>query len=74
MSGRIDPEDLAELQKILSFEPPGRPVTLDLGDVTLVDRDTVKFLAGCEERNIRLRNCPAYIREWIDAERGASNR
>jgi len=36
----------------------------------IVDRDAVEFLALNEANGIALRNCPAYIREWITRERG----
>jgi hypothetical protein len=67
--GRIEVEDVAELQGLLSLEGLGRSIALDLEDVTLVDRDAVKFLACCEADRIRLENCPAYIREWIGREK-----
>jgi hypothetical protein len=41
-----------------------------LQEVTLVNRDAVKYLARWEAENIKLENCPPYIREWIDAETG----
>jgi hypothetical protein len=41
---------------------------LDLKDLTLVDQDVVSFLRSCEAGGIQLRNCPAYIREWINQE------
>jgi hypothetical protein len=41
------------------------PVVLDLAEVTLVDREAVRFLAACDVRGIGLRNCPEFIREWI---------
>src|SRR5271169_1190812 len=47
----------------------GRCVVLDLKDLTLVDRDAVRFLKRCEAGGIGLKNCPAYIREWIERER-----
>ena len=62
--------DVPELQRLLSLEADGQDIALDLQDVTLIDRDAVKFLARCEEDKVELENCPAYIREWIDAERG----
>jgi predicted metal-binding protein len=43
---------------------------LDLKDVTLVDRDAIKYLADCEADGTKLANCPAYVREWIGRERG----
>ena len=70
ISGRIEAEDLAELQRLLKLEPVGQDIALDLQDITLVDREAVKFLAGCEQQAIKLENCPAYIREWMGRERG----
>ncbi len=69
LSGRIEMEDIAELQRVLSLEASGEPITLDLQEITLVDRDALKVLARFESDNIKLENCPAYIREWIDTER-----
>jgi anti-anti-sigma regulatory factor len=66
--GRIEIEDVAELQRLLDLEQAGDHIALDLRDVTLIDRDGVKFLARCAADDIRLTNCPAYIREWIDRE------
>ena len=73
LSGRIEIEDVAELQRLFSLEAVGQDIVLDLQEVMLVDRDAVKFLAGCEAEKVKLENCPAYIREWIDAERGRSS-
>jgi len=70
LSGRIEMEDVAELQRLLSLETADQIIVLDLQDVTLIDRDAVKFLASWEADNIQLENCPAYIREWMGAERG----
>ena len=74
LSGRIAIEDAAELQRLLSLEGADHNVALDLQDITLVDRDALKFLARCQAQSIKLENCPAYIREWIDRERGQSKR
>ena len=41
------------------------PVALDLREVTLVDREAVKFLATLHARGVGLINCPGFIREWI---------
>ena len=46
-----------------------RVVAIELAEVELVDRDAVKLLAQAEAEGIELRNCPAYIREWITNER-----
>jgi anti-anti-sigma regulatory factor len=70
VSGRMDVENIAELETLVHKEADGRPIVLDLKDLTLVDRDAVGFLGSCEADSIKLKNCPAYIREWITRERG----
>jgi anti-anti-sigma regulatory factor len=70
--GRMDEENVAELKEAFALEAKGRHLVLDLKDLTLVDRDAVKFLEHCEADSIKLKNCPAYIREWIERERRGS--
>ncbi len=69
LSGRMDAENIGELETLMTSEADGRRIVLDLRDLTLVDQDAVSFLKRCEEDNITLKNCPAYIREWITRER-----
>ena len=69
LSGRIQEEHVAELQNIVDFAAAKNSVVLDLREVRLVDRETVKFLKQCEADGNKLENCPAYIREWMDKER-----
>ena len=71
LSGRMDAENVGELEKLLSAEAGGRRIVLDLEDLTLVDQDVVSFFRRCEADGIELKNCPAYIREWIMGERDA---
>jgi len=73
LSGRMDLENVAELKELFGVEAldaKRRSIVLDLKDLTLVDRDAVNFLGSCEADSIKLKNCPAYIREWITRERG----
>jgi anti-anti-sigma regulatory factor len=73
LSGRMDLENVDELKELFGLEGldvKRRSIVLDLKDLTLVDRDAVRFLASCEADSIKLKNCPAYIREWITRERG----
>ena len=65
VSGRMETENVGELEALVRKEGDGCRIVLDLRDLTLVDQDAVSFLKRCEEDNITLRNCPAYIREWI---------
>ena len=69
VSGRIDCENLAELRNLIEATAAGRGMVLDLKELILVDRAVVRFLKRCESNGIELRNCPAYIREWITRER-----
>ena len=69
LSGQMDAESIVELEKLLESEKDDRDRVLDLKDVTLVDQDAVYFLDRCEMENITLKNCPAYIREWITRQR-----
>jgi hypothetical protein len=69
LSGRIEAEDVAELQRLIALEAIGQTIAFDLRDVVLVDRDAVMFLARWESEGIELENCPAYVREWFAAER-----
>jgi len=74
LSGRIEREHLAELQRLIDEEAQRGAITLDLREVRLVDREAVEFLACCEANGVRLRNCPAYLREWITtAEKAPAN-
>jgi anti-anti-sigma regulatory factor len=68
LSGRMDAENLGDLEALLNAES-GDEIILDLKDLTLVDLDVVRFLRHCETGSIELRNCPAYIREWLNGER-----
>jgi anti-anti-sigma regulatory factor len=72
VSGQMDSECVVELKRLFSREAEGRRIVLDLSELTLVNEDVVRFLASCETDGIELKNCPAYIREWMKRERGGS--
>ena len=67
ISGRMTQDDIPVLRAAIDQERGA--LTIDLTEVGLVDRDTVTLLASNEGRGIELRNCPPYIREWVDRER-----
>lgn len=67
VSGRIQAENVDTLRELLRREKGG--VAIDLEEVILVDREAVMLLAATENRGTELRNCPAYIREWVDREK-----
>jgi anti-anti-sigma regulatory factor len=69
LSGRMDEEDIVQLETLIRSEASGRQIVLDLKDVTLVGRDAISFLERCEADSITLKNCAGYIREWITRSR-----
>jgi anti-anti-sigma regulatory factor len=68
LSGQLGGESVGELGTLIRAETGGRHIVLDLKDLTLVDQDIVSFLKHCEADGVQLKNCPAYIREWITRE------
>ena len=74
LSGRMQTEDIEQVQQLLIVETPGQPVMFDLRDLTLVNQDAVTFLADCEARGIKLESCPLHIRSWIDQEKRRDKR
>lgn len=71
LSGRIAAHDLDILRELLDHEKGA--VTLDLKHLRLVDRDAVQLLALTETKGVELKNCPPYIREWVERERAHAN-
>ena len=67
--GRMSAEDLPELDSVIASERNSFRLALDLKDLTLVDREVVHHLGYLEQHKIALKNCPGYIRHWIDDER-----
>ena len=69
ISGRLDVEGLLELKQLIQSEELGRPIVLDLQELTLVDQEAVRFLAQCDSNGIELQNCAPYIFEWMERQR-----
>ena len=63
ISGHLQELHVSMIEELIAKE--AGPVVLDLAEVVLVDREAVRFLAACDVRGIGLRNCPAFIREWV---------
>ena len=75
VSGRIDCAYVEVLQELIENEKTATRLALDLTEVTVVSLEAVRALCVAEANGIELRNCPAYVREWISqvGERGAVN-
>jgi anti-anti-sigma regulatory factor len=67
VSGRIEAEHVDTLRK--PVEEESGKVVIDLREVTLVNREAIRFLAFSEAHGVELKNCADYIGEWISRER-----
>jgi len=65
--GRIQSVNIGNIRA--QMDDDGVRILLDLGEVTLVDVEVVRFLSDCEDGGIVLVHCPLYVREWILRER-----
>ena len=71
LSGRIGPEQLADLRRCVE-EERGNGVVLDLAEVNLVDVAVVWFFIECAAQGILLVQCPRYVQEWMVREKRPS--
>jgi hypothetical protein len=74
LSGRIKAGDVSGLHILLDAEAEPANVMLDLTEVRLVDREAIRFLADCKARGIELKDCPSYIRRWIEQGSDATDK
>jgi anti-anti-sigma regulatory factor len=69
LSGRIEKEALVELRRLLESQADYRNIVLDLKDVTVINREVMRFFAYREVDGVKLENCTPYIREWMEREK-----
>ena len=70
VSGRIDCASIEVLEELTENEKTGKgKLALDLTEVTVVSLEAVRALTVAEASGVELRNCPAYVREWISRVR-----
>jgi hypothetical protein len=69
LSGRMDEEDIAQLETLMRSEADGLGIVLDLKDLILVGREAISFLERSEADGITLKNCARYVRELITRQR-----
>jgi anti-anti-sigma regulatory factor len=66
LNGKFSEEALPELdQSISQARGSHARIYLDLSEVTLVDRKAVQYFSEQAEHDVRLVNCPIYLRRWI---------
>ena len=72
VSGRIDSTYVETLRESMGKEKTTKGgLAIDLAEVTLVSQEAVEALAVAEANGIELRNCPAYVREWVSRAKGS---
>ena len=69
LSGRLETQVIAELTRLFELQTE-RDIVLDLKDVGVIDREVMRFFVRCEADGVKLENCPSYIREWMEREKG----
>jgi anti-anti-sigma regulatory factor len=66
LDGKFGKEAIAELEQSISAARGHRQtIYIDLSEVTLVDRKAVQYISGQASKDVRLVNCPNYLRRWI---------
>src|SRR2546422_8471162 len=69
LCGQLTKEYLPEVERLLAEGGAPETTSLDLANVTFVDRDAMVFLCSAKARNIGIENCPSYVVRWIQQER-----
>jgi hypothetical protein len=69
LSGRIEAPAITELRRLCEGETDLRDIVFDLKDVSVIDRDVMRFFVRCEADGVKLENCTPYIREWMEREK-----
>jgi len=69
LTGPLNGAGLGEIRREIGRAQRLRKrVTIDLGEVTLLDRYSLAFLAAQMRENVELLNCPEYIEPWLAKE------
>ena len=69
LSGQIDNQAIAELKRLCELQTDYADIVADLKNITVIDREAMRFFMRCEMDGVTLENCPSYIREWIEREK-----
>ncbi len=66
LNGKFSEDAIPELDhSIAQAKYAQQRVFIDLSEVTLVDRRAVEYLSEQAALNVKLVNCPVYLRRWI---------
>ena len=64
--GEFDVEHLAEVNA--QVNDAQRPVVVDIGELTLISVEGIRFLNACHENGMPIINASGYITEWMTLE------
>ena len=73
LCGQLTKEYVPEVERMLAQGSESQTVSLDLANVTFVDREAMVFLCSAKSRNIAIENCPSYVIRWIQQEKLCGN-
>lgn len=66
LNGKFSEEAIPDLEhSIVEARESHRHVYIDLSEVTLVDRKAVQYFSEQAAQDVKLVNCPVYLRRWI---------
>lgn len=66
LNGIFREDSLPELEESICRAREARQrIFIDLSEVTLVDRKAVQYFANQPVEEVKLINCPVYLRRWI---------
>jgi anti-anti-sigma regulatory factor len=67
LNGKFGEDAIPELEhSIGEARESRRRVYIDLSEVTLVDRKAVQYFSEQAAQDVKLVNCPVYLRRWIN--------
>ena len=64
--GEFDVEHLAEVNA--QVNDAQRPVVVDIGELTLISVEGIRFLNACHDNGMPIVNASGYITEWMTLE------
>lgn len=71
LNGKFGEDAIPELeQSIADARSAHQWIFIDLSEVTLVDRKAVQYISAQVGRDVKLVNCPIYLRRWIKEASG----
>jgi len=71
LSGHFTSEYVPEVEKALGRDGnKSKKCTVDLLNVTFVDRPAMEFLRIAQSQRIKLENLPSWVKRWIQQEAG----